>query len=127
MSESNQIPDSISSDKLKQLLGKIAPEMPLSQVIPELSFRDEKSDSGGLCDLQFVICQLVEKSKSGLEYHQILTASLYLFERCVFFLARASRKQRPPTSRRTSTVSSPSCTSSGMHSTSCSLLSLIHI
>ncbi len=92
MSESNQIPDSISSDKLKQLLGKIAPEMPLSQVIPELSFRDEKSDSGGLCDLQFVICQLVEKSKSGLEYHQILTASLYLFERCVFFLGESIKE-----------------------------------
>ena len=42
MSDSSQVPDSISSDKLKQLLGKIAPEMPLSQVIPELSFRDEK-------------------------------------------------------------------------------------
>ena len=46
MSDSSQVPDSISSDKLKQFLGKIAPEMPLSQ-IPELSFRDEKSGAVG--------------------------------------------------------------------------------
>tara|TARA_B100001121_G_scaffold310206_1_gene340032 strand:+ start:1418 stop:1897 length:480 start_codon:yes stop_codon:yes gene_type:complete len=60
--------------------------MPLSPVMPELVFRDKKTDSGGLCDLQFAIIQLVEKSDGGVEYHQLLTASLYLFERCVFYL-----------------------------------------
>tara|TARA_Y100000589_G_scaffold330503_1_gene380338 strand:- start:5093 stop:5656 length:564 start_codon:yes stop_codon:yes gene_type:complete len=95
----SRVPDSVSPEQLKQLLGKLSPEMPVSKVIPELVFRDKKTDSGGLCDLQFAIIQLVEKSDGGVEYHQLLTASLYLFERCVFYLkdsiseARATYKE----------------------------------
>lgn len=66
----------------------MAPELPASAVIPALDFRDEDLGSGGICDLQFVIIQLVEKSQSGLEYVQLLTASLYLFERCCEFLGQ---------------------------------------
>jgi len=60
--------------------GKPAP--PLSDAIPSLTFIDGDINSGGLCDLQFVIIQLVNKSNGGLEFIQLLTASLYLFETC---------------------------------------------
>ena len=82
-------PDSISGRRLRDLLKRKAPELPVSAEIPSLEFRDEDLGSGGLCDLQFVIIQLVEKSQSGLEYVQLLTASLYLFERCFEFLGQS--------------------------------------
>jgi hypothetical protein len=88
------VPDSVSPEKLKQLLSQLAPEVPLSKAIPSLAFRDSSLDSGGLCDLQFAIIQLVEKSKDGVEYHQLLTASLYLFDRCVYYLKDSIRDAR---------------------------------
>ena len=69
-------------------------DLPVSDVIPALEFRDPDINSGGLCDLQFVLIQLVEKSKSGLEYVQLLTASLYLFERCFDFLSESIKEAK---------------------------------
>ena len=66
-------------------------------MIPALDFRDVAINSGGLMDFQFVLVQLVERSKSGLEFVQLLTASLYLFERCYEFLSDASKRPRRPT------------------------------
>jgi len=50
--------------------------------MPGLSFRDTDIDSGGLCDLQLALIYLINKSEGGLELVQLLTASLYLLERC---------------------------------------------
>jgi hypothetical protein len=87
--ERGLFPDSISGRRLRDLLKRQLPELPVSDKVPSLEFRDEDLGSGGLCDLQFVIIQLVEKSQSGLEYVQLLTASLYLFERCFEFLGQS--------------------------------------
>ena len=66
----------------------------MSELIPALEFRDVTINSGGLMDLQFVLIQLVERSKSGLEYIQLLTASLYLFERCYEFLSDSIKEAK---------------------------------
>jgi len=87
--ERGLFPDAISGRRLRDLLKRQLPELPVSDKVPSLKFRDEDLGSGGLCDLQFVIIQLVEKSQSGLEYVQLLTASLYLFERCCEFLGQS--------------------------------------
>ena len=95
--ERGLFPDSISGDRLRELASRLSNDLPVSDVIPALEFRDTDINSGGLCDLQFVLIQLVEKSTSGLEYVQLLTASLYLFERCLTSCRRASKKPRSPT------------------------------
>lgn len=87
-------PDSISSDRLRELAKRVSADLPVSEVIPALDFRDVTINSGGLCDLQFVLIQLVERSKSGLEYVQLLTASLYLFERCFEFLSESIKEAK---------------------------------
>ncbi|HCA35884.1 MAG TPA: hypothetical protein DEP13_04490 [Gammaproteobacteria bacterium] len=69
-------------------------DLPVSEVIPSLDFRDIAINSGGLCDLQFVLIQLVERSKSGLEYVQLLTASFYLFDRCFEFLSESIKEAK---------------------------------
>ena len=66
----------------------------MSEVIPALDFRDVAINSGGLMDLQFVLIQLVERSNSGLEFVQLLTASLYLFERCYEFLSDSIKEAK---------------------------------
>ena len=66
----------------------------MSEVIPALDFRDIAINSGGLMDFQFVLIQLVERSKSGLEFVQLLTASLYLFERCFEFLSDSIKEAK---------------------------------
>ena len=66
----------------------------MSEVIPALDFRDIAINSGGLMDLQFVLIQLVERSNSGLEFVQLLTASLYLFERCYEFLSDSIKEAK---------------------------------
>ena len=75
-------PDSISSDRLRELARGLTPQIALSHVIPELAFRDPEINSGGIADLQFVVMQLIEKSKSGVDIVQLLTATLYLFQHC---------------------------------------------
>ena len=87
-------PDSISGDRLRELAKRVSADLPVSEVIPALDFRDVTINSGGLCDLQFVLIQLVERSKSGLEYVQLLTASLYLFERCYEFLSESIKEAK---------------------------------
>ena len=92
--ERGLFPDSISGDRLRELASRLSNDLPVSDVIPALEFRDVDINSGGLCDLQFVLIQLVEKSKSGLEYVQLLTASLYLFERCFDFLSESIKEAK---------------------------------
>ena len=75
-------PDSISGDRLRELASRLSTTLPDSPSIPTLTFRDGDIDSGGLCDLQLAVIMLINKSTSGLEFVQLLTTSLYLFERC---------------------------------------------
>ena len=76
---------------LSQLLRGRNP-MPLSEVIPVLDFGGE---SGAPCDLQFAICQLIERSEHGVNIIQMLIAAMHLlteveshFERHTESLAR---------------------------------------
>ena len=80
--DSGLFPDSVSGRRLRELLNQNKPTAPISSIIPSLEFIDESIGSGGLCDLQLVIIQIVNKSQGGLEFIQLLTGSLYLFECC---------------------------------------------
>jgi hypothetical protein len=64
-----RVPDSVSFEHLSSLL-----DMPLSTVIPEIDL----GTTGGLCDLQFILMQIVEKSPSGVNLMQELTLAVYL-------------------------------------------------
>lgn len=88
MGESH-IPDSISRDQLRSLLGR-SPEMPLSDVFPVLNLGCGESTPGGMCDLQFAIMQIIQQSQSGTNLLQELTAALYLIHSVGECLARRS-------------------------------------
>lgn len=88
---SSDIPDTISAEALTSLLRGRNP-MPLSDVIPALNFGGE---NGAPCDLQFSICQLIERSAAGTNIIQMLVAAMHLlseveshFERHMESLAR---------------------------------------
>lgn len=73
------IPDSVSSDQLRSLLNQgRATRMPLSDVIPTLDFGGGTGVDGGICDLQFVVMQLINQSASGINLMQEFTAAMYL-------------------------------------------------
>lgn len=74
MTASPEIPDSISSEMLSTLLRSRNP-LPLSEVVPALDFGGE---CGAPCDLQFSICQLIERSTGGTNIIQMLVASMHL-------------------------------------------------
>lgn len=74
MTANPEIPDSISADMLNNLLrGRNA--LPLSDKIPALDFGGEV---GAPCDLQFSICQLIERSAAGTNIIQMLVAAMHL-------------------------------------------------
>lgn len=81
---SGQFPDRISSDRLRELAnrGLKTLELPDSDAIPALQYRDTRINSGGIADLQFVLMLLIEKSESGVDIVQLLTACLFLFNHC---------------------------------------------
>lgn len=73
MTDRPQIPDSISAAQLSALLsGRNA--LPISPHIPSLSFGGE---TGGACDLQFVVSQLIYAS-GGVNVVQVLCAAMHL-------------------------------------------------
>lgn len=74
MTASPEIPDSISAEMLSTLLRGRNP-LPLSEVVPALDFGGEL---GAPCDLQFSICQLIERSTGGTNIIQMLVASMHL-------------------------------------------------
>lgn len=74
MTFSSEIPDSISSEMLHTLLRGRNP-LPASEVIPSLDFGGEH---GAPCDLQFSICQLIERSSHGTNIIQMLVAAMHL-------------------------------------------------
>jgi hypothetical protein len=69
-----EIPDSISPEMLDTLLRGRNP-LPISQVVPALDFGGEL---GAPCDLQFAICQLIERSSNGTNIIQMLVAAMHL-------------------------------------------------
>jgi hypothetical protein len=69
-----EIPDSISPEMLDTLLRGRNP-LPISQVVPALDFGGEL---GAPCDLQFAICQLIERSANGTNIIQMLVAAMHL-------------------------------------------------
>ena len=74
MTSSPEIPDSISSEMLNSLLRGRNP-LPISEVVPALDFGGEL---GAPCDLQFSICQLIERSTGGTNIIQMLVAAMHL-------------------------------------------------
>lgn len=74
MTASPEIPDSISSEMLSTLLRGRNP-LPASEIIPALDFGGEL---GAPCDLQFSICQLIERSSGGTNIIQMLVAAMHL-------------------------------------------------
>lgn len=52
--------------------------MPLSDVIPTLDFGGGTGVDGGICDLQFVVMQIINQSASGINLMQEFTAAMYL-------------------------------------------------
>ena len=74
MTDTPEIPDSVSPEMLDNLLRNCNP-LPTSELIPAL---DLGGESGGPCDLQFAICQIIERSKLGASLLQRLVASMYL-------------------------------------------------
>jgi hypothetical protein len=75
-------PDSISPSQLRDLLGRAGIQLPVSDLIPALNFKDASVNSGGICDLQYVVIQLIQNSKDGVEFIQLLTLALYMSELC---------------------------------------------
>lgn len=71
---SSDIPDTVSTEMLSSLLRGRNP-MPLSEGIPALNFGGE---NGAPCDLQFAICQLIERSEHGVNIIQMLVAAMHL-------------------------------------------------
>ncbi len=74
MTATPEIPDSISPEMLDTLLRGRNP-LPISQVVPALDFGGEL---GAPCDLQFAICQLIERSTNGTNIIQMLVAAMHL-------------------------------------------------
>lgn len=74
MTATPEIPDSISPEMLDTLLRGRNP-LPISQVVPALDFGGEL---GAPCDLQFAICQLIERSSNGTNIIQMLVAAMHL-------------------------------------------------
>lgn len=74
MTATPEIPDSISPEMLDTLLRGRNP-LPISQVVPALDFGGEL---GAPCDLQFAICQLIERSANGTNIIQMLVAAMHL-------------------------------------------------
>lgn len=72
MSETPSIPDSVSPDLLRGLLGKNLPE---SSTIPRLDFGGKY---GAPCDLQFAISLLVAQSAEGVNIVQTMVAAMHL-------------------------------------------------
>jgi hypothetical protein len=73
------IPDSISGDQLRSFLAsKTGSKMPLSAVIPTLSFGGSTGEQGGICDLQLVVMQIIQQSEAGINLLQEFTAAVYL-------------------------------------------------
>jgi hypothetical protein len=69
-----EIPNSVSTEMLDALLRNRNP-LPVSTVIPCL---DLGAEHGAPCDLQFAICQLIERSKTGTNIIQMLVAAMHL-------------------------------------------------
>lgn len=85
-----QIPDSVSYAELNQLL-RDKPALPLSPAIPEL---DLGGPDGGVCDLQFAILQLMERSTTGCNVLQLLSAAIHLLmEVEMHFIDQAKRAE----------------------------------
>lgn len=74
MTTSPEIPDSVSPEMLSTLLRGRNP-LPISEVVPALDFGGEL---GAPCDLQFSICQLIERSSGGTNIIQMLVAAMHL-------------------------------------------------
>lgn len=73
VTDSPQIPDSISASELSALLNG-GSQLPLSSVLPSLNFGGLV---GGVCDLQFAINQLI-CSSNGVNIVQVLCAAIHL-------------------------------------------------
>jgi hypothetical protein len=90
-----EIPNSVSTEMLDALLRNRNP-LPASTVIPSLDLGGER---GAPCDLQFSICQLIERSTNGTNVIQMLVAAMHLlveveshFERHVTY----AMQEEPP-------------------------------
>lgn len=74
MTDQPEIPSSVSTEMLDALLRNRNP-LPASAVIPSLDLGGER---GAPCDLQFSICQLIERSANGTNIIQMLVAAMHL-------------------------------------------------
>lgn len=83
-----EIPDSISFAQLHNYLAE-KPHLPISDVIPELNLG---GSDGGICDLQFAIMQLIQKSTDGCNVLQLLSASIHLMMEVEFHFAEQIRR-----------------------------------
>lgn len=74
-----QIPDSISANQLRSLLGEVS-KMPLSPVIPALRFPDPDTHTG-MMDLYVVVLQIIAKAEAhGATPMQVLSCVLGLLQ-----------------------------------------------
>lgn len=72
----SEIPDSISIEALRNLITGPKP-LPGLDRMPALDFGDR---FGGASDFQYAICLLIQKSASGVNIAQLLTAAIHLLE-----------------------------------------------
>lgn len=70
----SEIPDSVSAETLKNLIGGAKP-LPGSDQFPVIDFGGQ---FGGPSDLQYVICLLIQQSTDGVNIAQLLFAALHL-------------------------------------------------
>lgn len=74
MTDTPEIPNSVSSEMLDALLRNRNP-LPTSTAIPTLNLGGER---GAPCDLQFAICQIIERSTNGTNIIQMMVAAMHL-------------------------------------------------
>jgi hypothetical protein len=74
VTDTPEIPNSVSSEMLDALLRNRNP-LPTSTVIPSLDLGGER---GAPCDLQFAICQIIERSANGTNIIQMMVAAIHL-------------------------------------------------
>lgn len=83
-----EIPNAVSFAELSNHL-RDKPYFPLSGAIPELNLGGQE---GGICDLQFAIMQLIQRSATGCNVLQMLSASIHLMMEVEFHFAEQLRR-----------------------------------
>lgn len=83
-----EIPNAASFAELSNYL-RDKPHFPLSDAIPQLNLGGQE---GGICDLQFAIMQLIQRSDAGVNVLQMLSASIHLMLEVEFHFAEQLRR-----------------------------------